>query len=147
MTFTSLPDALEWLESHVDFEASMPDRRSPPTLDRMRELAAVLGDPQQTIPSIHITGTNGKGSTAAMVTSLLMAMGLSVGTYTSPSLTTLNERLAMNATSIGDGAFLEVLNELSSLEVMLTDRPTRFELLTAAALTWFSNEAADVMVM
>ena len=84
--FDGLADALAWLDSHVDFESNMPRRRALPTLDRMRALTALLGEPQESIPSIHITGTNGKGSTSAMATSLLMAKGLTVGTYTSPNL-------------------------------------------------------------
>ena len=74
----------------------MPRRRALPTLDRMRALTALLGEPQDSIPSIHITGTNGKGSTSAMATALLMANGLSVGTYTSPNLHAVAERLARN---------------------------------------------------
>ena len=81
-----LDGALAWLDSHIDFESNMPSRRALPTLDRMRALMTLLGDPQESIPSVHVTGTNGKGSTSAMVTALMMAQGLSVGTYTSPNL-------------------------------------------------------------
>ena len=84
--FDGVDDALAWLDSHVDFESNMPRRRALPTLDRMRALTSLLGEPQESIPSIHITGTNGKGSTSAMATALLMAKGLTVGTYTSPNL-------------------------------------------------------------
>ena len=70
----------------------MPRRRALPTLDRMRALTALLGEPQDSIPSVHITGTNGKGSTSAMVTTLLLAKGLTVGTYTSPNLHVVAER-------------------------------------------------------
>ena len=87
LPFDGLADALAWLDSHIDFESNMPRRRSVPTLDRMRALMSLLGEPQESIPSIHITGTNGKGSTTAMATALLMAKGLSVGTYTSPNST------------------------------------------------------------
>ena len=92
MNFGDLPEALAWLDAHIDFESSMPSRRSLPTLDRMRALAGLLGDPQQAYPAVHITGTNGKGSTAAMATALLGAQGLTVGTYTSPNLSRVNER-------------------------------------------------------
>ena len=111
----------------------MPSRRALPTLDRMHALMALLGDPHESIPSVHVTGTNGKGSTSAMVTALMMAQGLSVGTYTSPNLHRVSERLAHNGEPIDDEAFLGVLSELASLEPMLPERPTRFELLTAAA--------------
>jgi dihydrofolate synthase/folylpolyglutamate synthase len=145
--FASLPEALSWLDSHIDLESSEPDRRALPTLDRMRELATVLGDPEQGIPTVHVTGTNGKGSTAAMVTALLGAAGLSVGTYTSPNLARVNERIARDGVPIDDERFTELLSSLALLEPMLTDRPSRFELLTAAGLAWFADEAVDAMVV
>jgi dihydrofolate synthase/folylpolyglutamate synthase len=82
-----------------------------------------------------------------MATALLMAKGLSVGTYTSPNLHVVAERLAHNAKPIDDEALTDVLTELALLEPLLPDRPTRFELLTAAALAWFSTEAVDAMVV
>ena len=146
-SFAGVEDAVAWLDSHVDFESTMPRRRSLPTLDRMQALTALLGEPQDAIPSIHITGTNGKGSTSAMATSLLMAKGLTVGTYTSPNLHAVAERLAHNAEPIDDRSLTDVLGELALLEALLPEKPTRFELLTAAALSWFSTEAVDAMVV
>jgi dihydrofolate synthase/folylpolyglutamate synthase len=145
--FDGLSEALAWLDNHVDFESRMPRRRAVPTLQRMWALTALLGEPQQSIPSIHITGTNGKGSTTAMATSLLMAKGLTVGTYTSPNLHAVSERLAHNGEPIDDASLADVLSELALLEPLLSERPTRFELLTAAALSWFSTEAVDAMVV
>ncbi len=145
--FDGLDDALAWLDDHIDFESSMPRRRALPTLERMRALTALLGEPQDSIPSIHITGTNGKGSTSAMASSLLIANGLSVGTYTSPNLHAVAERLARNGEVIDDVSFTGVLTELALLETLMDDRPTRFELLTAAALSWFATEAVDSMVV
>jgi len=78
----------------------------------------VLGDPQESIPSVHVTGTNGKGSTSAMVTALLIAQGLSVGTYTSPNLHGLRAA-GPQPEPIDDESFLEVLAELASLEVLV----------------------------
>ena len=147
MTFADLPDALAWLDGHVDFESAMPTRRTLPSLDRMRKLSALLGDPHTAYPVIHITGTNGKGSTAAMVTSLLAARGLRVGTYTSPNLSRVNERIARNGEPIDDEAFTDVLDSLSRIEGLMDEPPTRFELLTAAAFTWFADEAVDVGVV
>ena len=111
----------------------MPRRRALPPLDRMRALTSLLGDPQDSIPSVHVTGTNGKGSTSAMVTALLMAKGLSVGTYTSPNLHVVAERIARNGEPIDDESLTAVLTELALLEPLLPERPTRFDLLTAAA--------------
>ena len=147
MTFDDLPDALAWLDGHIDFESTVPSRRSLPTLDRMRALSRLLGDPQTAYPAIHITGTNGKGSTAAITTALLAAQGLTVGTYTSPNLIRVNERIARNGEPIDDTAFVETLEALARLEQLMDDPPTRFELLTAAALAWFADEAVDVAVI
>lgn len=145
--FTGLQDALAWLDSHVDFESKTPSRRSLPTLDRMRQLADLLGNPEETFPAVHLTGTNGKGSTAAMVTAMLGAMGLCVGTYTSPNLSRVNERLAKDGEPIADAELAELLGILALLEPMMTERPTRFELLTASALRWFCDQAVDVAVV
>jgi len=147
VTFADLPDALDWLDSHIDFESSMPTRRTLPSLERMQRLAALLGDPHTAYPVVHITGTNGKGSTAAMTSSLLAAMGLSVGTYTSPNLARVNERIARNGEPIDDESFTDVLDSLRRIESLMDEVPTRFELLTAAALTWFADEAVDVAVV
>lgn len=145
--FLSLPDALDWLDGHINYEATAPSARELPTLAPMAELAHLLGDPQEAYPSVHVTGTNGKGSTATMTTALLAAMGLRVGTYTSPNLSRVNERIALDGRPIGDEPLCEVLSSLASLEAMLAERPTRFALLTAAGLAWFADEAVDAAVI
>jgi len=147
VNFSDLPEALAWLDAHSDFESKMPTRRTLPSLERMKTLAALLGDPHTAYPVIHITGTNGKGSTAAMTTSLLAAMGLTVGTYTSPNLSRVNERIARNGEPIDDGSFIDLLDSLARTEALMDEPPTRFELLTAAAFTWFADEAVDVAVV
>ncbi len=96
---------------------------------------------------VHITGTNGKGSTARILTELFMANGLTVGTYTSPILERVNERLARDGVPIDDEELIEVLGALALIEPMLGARPTRFELLTAAAFRWFADIAVDVAVV
>ncbi|MDA8057700.1 MAG: Mur ligase family protein [Actinomycetota bacterium] len=147
MPFDDLADALAWLDGHVNFEAAMPSRRSVPTLDRMREVMHLLDDPHRAAPVVHLTGTNGKGSTAAMVTSLLAARGLSVGTYTSPNLHRVNERIARHGVPIDDDALVGALETLAQLEPLLSEPLTRFELLTAAAFLFFADEAVDVAVV
>ena len=96
---------------------------------------------------MHLTGTNGKGSTAAMMSSLMQSKGLSVGTYTSPNLERVNERLARDGVPIDDDRFAEVLDTVARAVSVMVDRPTRFEILTAAALWWFADEAVDVAVV
>jgi dihydrofolate synthase/folylpolyglutamate synthase len=157
----SLGDVLEWLDGHVNLEAIVAGRSSmPPTLDRIARLAAVMGDPQASCPVIHVTGTNGKGSTVRLVTSLLMANGLTVGTYTSPHLEQLNERIAWNGDPIPDDELAEVLSALRDIEPFASSvtglpgetspvygRPTWFELMTAAAYRWFADMAVDAAVV
>ena len=135
-----------WLDSHTDYELAMPTRVGAPTLDRIRAWCDLLGDPQRSCPVVHITGTNGKGSTAKILTELLMADGLSVGTYASPNLARVNERLMRNGESIDDLELAEVLGALAAIEPMLSERSTRFEILTAAAFRWFADSPVDVAV-
>jgi dihydrofolate synthase/folylpolyglutamate synthase len=113
----------------------------------MRRLMGVLGDPQQSYPVIHITGTNGKGSTARMITGLLAEAGLSVGTYTSPHLQRINERIARNTEAIDDEELAALLADLQRVEPLVGVTNSYFELLTAAALRWFSDIAVDVAVV
>jgi dihydrofolate synthase/folylpolyglutamate synthase len=112
----------------------------------MRRVVEVLGDPQRDYPVIHLTGTNGKGSTARMISALLAAHQLSVGSYTSPHLEHVTERIARNDEPIEPEEFARVMGELKSLEDQrfFDERPSYFELLTAAGFAWFSQVAVDV---
>src|SRR5688500_5696301 len=142
----SFEEAVEYLEGHVNFEQQSPTKEGAPSLDRMRALAAAMADPQDAAPSIHVTGTNGKGSTARMITALLNAHGLSVGLYTSPDLERITERISMNGEIISDELFAEQLQAIAELEEHTGVRPTRFDILALAAFRWVANEAVDVMV-
>jgi dihydrofolate synthase / folylpolyglutamate synthase len=145
-----LPDALAWLDRHLDRE-TLPSIAAGDTgelsLESMRHLCRLLGDPQTAYPVVHVTGTNGKGSVTAMVSALFAASGLSVGTYTSPHLGVVNERLSRNGEPIDDASLAEVLGELAAVETLLDRPPSWFELLTAAALSWFATVAVDVAVV
>ena len=145
--FEDPAEAEAWLDAHIDYERVAPTRRSIPTLDAMRELARLLGNPERSYPVLHLTGTNGKGSTTAMCSALLAVLGLSVGTYTSPNLHRVHERIAVNGQPIPPEALAELCWLLRALEPSLGERPTRFELLTMAALRYFSDEAVDVGVI
>ena len=140
-------ELVAWLDDHTDFERAMPTRALAPTLRRIEALCRVLGDPEHACPVIHLTGTNGKGSTSRILTELLRASGLRVGTYTSPNLARVNERLAIDGEPIDDEELAEVLEALALIEPMLDEPPTRFELLTAAAFRWFADSAVDVAVV
>ncbi|HVM65280.1 MAG TPA: Mur ligase family protein, partial [Acidimicrobiales bacterium] len=142
----SLAAALAYLDAHVNFETA-PSRRAHPTLDRMRAVCALLGDPQAAYPVVHLTGTNGKGSSARMIAALLAAHGLSVGTYTSPHLERVNERIVWNGEPIDDATLADALLEFEPIEEHMGVRMTHFEVLTAAALKWFADVAVDVAVL
>ncbi len=143
----NLEGALTYLDAHVNLEQSVSRRAAARRLDRMRDLIGLMGDPQSSYPVIHLTGTNGKGSTARMLTALLVERGLSVGTYTSPHLERLNERMTWNGEPIDDAALAEVIEVVSRVEPLLDSPPTHFEILTAAAYRWFADVAVDVAVV
>jgi dihydrofolate synthase/folylpolyglutamate synthase len=145
--FTSYVDALTWLESHVDYERVAPNRRGIPTLQPIRDTLAMLADPQHDYPTIHITGTNGKGTTTTVTSALLSATGLRVGAFTSPDLHAVNERIAVNSEPIDDEEFIGLLQRLADVESVSGIALTRFELLTAAAFLHFSDEGVDVAVI
>jgi dihydrofolate synthase/folylpolyglutamate synthase len=145
--FTSYVAALTWLESHVDFERVAPNRQDVPTLQPIVDTLALLADPQYDYPTIHITGTNGKGTTTTLTGALLSATGLRVGTFTSPDLHAVNERIAVNAEPIDDESFVTLFGRLADVETVSGIALTRFELLTVAALLHFSDEGVDVAII
>lgn len=142
----SLQQALAWLDDHVNLEVTA-GRVEGLSLSHMQSLVLALGQPQQDFPTIHITGTNGKGSTAAMVSAILSDIGLSVGTYGSPHVSELGERIQYNREPISDDALAEVLSDLRRIEPHLDHRPSWFELMTAAAFRYFADLAVDVAVV
>lgn len=147
MRFSSYAEALAWLESRVDFERESPHRHRPPTLAPVVSTLALLADPHRDYPSIHLTGTNGKGTTTMLASELLRATGLRVGTYTSPDLHTVNERIAVNAQPIDDETFVELFSRVADVESVSGVALTRFEALTVAAFLHFSDEGVDVAVV
>ena len=137
-------DALAYLDAHASYEKT--GRITAPSIERIGRLAAAMGDPQHAYPVIHVTGTNGKGSTSQMITRLLMANGLTVGTYTSPHLERVNERITRNSEPIDDEDFAEQIAAVVDLEGLTGVRPSYFEAVTAAAFRWFADVAVDVVV-
>jgi dihydrofolate synthase/folylpolyglutamate synthase len=141
-----------WLEAHVNLETGVgvPARGGGARLlavDRQRPLMELLGSPQLEYPAIHLTGTNGKTSVARMTTALLVASGLSTGAYTSPHLQSVNERVAWNNEPIDDLTLDDLLRAVAAVEDLLSDAPSYFEILTAAALRWFGDVAVDAAVV
>ncbi|MBK5222263.1 MAG: bifunctional folylpolyglutamate synthase/dihydrofolate synthase [Acidimicrobiia bacterium] len=142
----NLREAQAWLDRHINLEANA-GRPQGASLERMRDIARVLGDPQQAYPSIHITGTNGKGSTARIATALLTTAGLTAGTYTSPHLEHINERISRNLEPISDDELAAAFSAVAAIEPIIGEPPSHFEILTAAAFHWFADVAVDVAVL
>lgn len=147
MSFPSYAEAVAWLESHVDFERDIPLRREAPSLENITAVLEMMARPHDDYATIHVTGTNGKGTTTTLTSALLAATGLRVGTYTSPDLHSINERIAINAEPISDSTFLQLLGRMRDIEIATGIRLTRFEILTAGALLHFSDEGVDVAVI
>jgi len=120
-------------------------------LSRIQQLLDVLGDPQRAYPTIHLTGTNGKTSTARMIDSLLRAHGLHTGRYTSPHLDTVRERISLDGEPVSEERFVSVYAELAPVAELVdgrNDQPlTYFELTTAMALATFADAPVDVAVV
>lgn len=134
--------------------------RMVPDLERIQALLDLLGSPQFAYPSIHITGTNGKTSTARMIDSLLRAHGLRVGRYTSPHLETVRERISIEGEPISEDRFVQVYQEVAPLADFIdgkaqaaaqfgdhVDKITYFEMTTALAFAAFADAPVDIAVV
>ncbi|MHB1986686.1 MAG: bifunctional folylpolyglutamate synthase/dihydrofolate synthase [Acidimicrobiales bacterium] len=113
----------------------------------MGTLVDAMGSPQSAYPVVHVTGTNGKGSTTRMISALLQAEGVNAGAYTSPHLERINERLMIGDEPITDDELAAQLGALAELEHFLGVQATWFELMTAAGFRWFADEAVEAAVI
>lgn len=135
--------------------ARAPENAIEPDLDRMRMVADLTGAPQDAQPLIHLTGTNGKTSTSRIIERLLREMNLRTGRYTSPHLTDVRERIAIDGAPISHEKFAEVWDDLQPYLAMVDDhsqqsggpRMTYFEALTAMAYAAFADAPVDVAVV
>ena len=116
-------------------------------LDRVRELLAKLGDPQKQLKFVHIAGTNGKGSTAAMLASILGKAGYRTGLYTSPHLLRYNERFRVNGEEVSDQALADATERVKLAAETMADAPTQFELVTAIAFCLFQEAKCGIVVL
>jgi len=145
MTPSSVDRAFAFLDAHSVYEKS--GRIDSPSTANIERLVQLMGDPHLAYRTIHITGTNGKGSTSQMVTRLLMAHGLTVGTYTSPHLERVNERMMINGQPVNDDELAENVLAIAELESLVEGRLSYFDIMTAVAFRWFANTAVDVGVI
>ena len=145
-------EALQWLQGHYNLEQHLGrDETTHPSLERMNLLMELLGNPQRDIPAIHITGTNGKGSTSRMLVELISATGLDVGSYTSPHIDRVNDRITIANEPLDDESMTLALSEIAQVEPWVVEAtgqpPSYFEVLCAAAYNWFAATAVDVNVI
>ena len=118
-----------------------------PTLERMKTLLELMGNPQKKLSCIHVAGTNGKGSAVAMLSSILQANGYQVGMYTSPHLLHYNERIQINHNPISDTDFAKYITKIKSYCIQMAEPPTLFEILTAAAFSYFADCDIDFVIL
>ena len=106
-----------------------------------------MGNPEKKLKFVHIAGTNGKGSTAAMTASILRKAGYCTGLYTSPFLFRFNERMNINGADIADEELAEITEFVKPHAEAMTDHPTEFELVTAIAMEYFARHRCDIVVL
>lgn len=149
----STPQSVE--EVYAELLDRAPENKMEPRLDAVQRAVDILGNPEKSAPVIHITGTNGKTSTARMVESLLLAHDLRVGRYTSPHLEKVTERISLDGRPVTDETFVRIYGEIAPyLQLVDTElsergepRLTFFEVLTVLAFAVFADEPVDVMVL
>ncbi len=137
MTYT---EAIEYIHS-VSWRGSVPG------LSRIRELCERMEHPEKGLRCIHIAGTNGKGSTAAYLTSILRAAGYRVGTFTSPYVRTFNERIAIDGRPVTNYLLAKAVEAAKPHADAMADRPTEFELITAVGFEVFRRKKVDIVVL
>ena len=118
-----------------------------PGLERIGELCERLGHPEKGLKFIHVAGTNGKGSTSAMLDSVLRAAGYKTGLYTSPYIRVFNERMRINGENISNEELAELTEYIKPIADGMTDSPTEFELITALAFEYFARNNCDVVIL
>ena len=118
-----------------------------PGLSRTRTLLAALGDPHKQLRFVHVAGTNGKGSTVAMLSACLQAAGYRVGMFTSPFINRFNERIQINGQSIPDQDLVALVERIRPTADSMADVPTEFELITALGMLYFAQQHCDIVVL
>ena len=119
-------------------------------LDRMEQAVSLLGRPDKAYPILHVTGTNGKGSTIAFLRQLLMAHGKKVGTFTSPHMISIHDRICIGDRPISDEDFTRIGQEVQQMEQTLLqtqDQLSYFEIICLMALLYFKEQAVDVVLL
>lgn len=120
---------------------------SRPGLERTRQLLSAMGNPEEKLHFVHIVGTNGKGSTAAMLASVLTAAGYRTGLYTSPYIHHFEERMTVDGEEIGGEELAKITQWVGTLADQMEEHPTEFELVTCVALEFYRRRGCDIVVL
>ena len=136
----NVSEALEYIHS-VCWKGSIPG------LGRTQELLQKMGNPEKKLRFIHVAGTNGKGSTAAMLASILRQAGYTTGLYTSPYIIKFHERMQVNGEMISDKELCDITAYIRPLADAMTESPTEFELVTCIAMEYFVRHGCQIVVM
>ena len=131
----------------IAFIESVSWKGSVPGLERPYELLWLLGNPEKDLKFVHIGGTNGKGSTAAMTASILRKAGYKTGLYTSPHLYRFNERIQVDGQEIPDQDLADITEHIKPLAEYMEDTPTEFELVWCIAVEYFKRQNCDIVVV
>ncbi len=131
----------------IEYIHSVSWRGSRPGLERIRELCSALGDPQDYVPSVHVAGTNGKGSVCSMLSSILRAAGYRTGLFTSPYVSFFEERIRLDGEPIPGDELGAITERVAAAAEKMADPPTEFELLTAVGFEYFKKSRCDVAVI
>ncbi len=135
------------MDQAIAYLKHLPSTEVKPGLVRIRTLLEAVGNPHEKLRAVHIAGTNGKGSVAAMLASVLQHSGYRVGLYTSPHLLSYCERIQINQTLISERQFAQLADELMSIADAMADTPTQFEFLTALAFLYFARQKTDIAIV
>ncbi len=135
----TLDEALYYIHS-VCWKGSIPG------LERIGALLDKMGNPERTLKFVHVTGTNGKGSTCAMIASMLQKAGYKTGLYTSPYIEKFNERIQINGEMIPDEEICELTEYIKPLADSIFEQPTEFEMVTALGFAYFARHKCDIVV-
>ena len=134
-------------EQAIEYIHSVSWKGSIPGLGRTYALLEKMGNPQKDLKFVHIAGTNGKGSTAAMTASILRKAGYCTGLYTSPYIYTFHERMQVDGEMISDADLAEVTEYVKPLAETMAESPTEFELITCIAFEYFKRKGCDIVVL
>src|SRR6185436_17628088 len=142
-------------ETYAEVEDALlsrwPETRLEPSLDRIAAFTELLGDPQRSYPVIHLTGTNGKTSTSRMIDTLLRALDLRTGRFTSPHVERMSERISVDGEPLGDEEFVAAFNDVAPYIAMVDAEETHplsfFETVVAMAYARFAEAPVDVAVV